>query len=1193
MVEPSTVKLGIIRFAKYVIASLLVVLPAVSAAEVTQGRFTYDIPIKVPRGAHGMQPNLSLTYDSGKGNDIVGMGWSLTGLSHIARVNYGSGINYDGTDTYAHSDLGILVKQPDGSYRSKKESFTKFVPHGTYGDGPCYWVAYDRTGAELMYGTALYSTLLRPGNSGVPGSIRMWALAKVVDLFFNAYTVSYINDPIHQNQRLYPSQIDYTFSALRHAIGTPDYYDIDPKGIHRSVQLQYELRQDMYEHATPTSTGETEVTRLRLKWIIVMSGCQNTWCGGGTLVRKYRLDYQCGAPDPTNPDPTSCAYSETNRSRLTSVTEYGSDGTSTLPPQAFAWQQKRNSPNPGPPPFSFTDAQSGAGFFDTNIRLADLNGDGLPDAIQAGARAWINNGKGGWEESIAFTPPANAVFSVVTPNVVRPDRFIEIDGGLRLVDLNGDGLPDLIQGFKDTSGVVHLHAWLNNGGRNCPTTPTPGCAWTEADQFAPPTHFAGVSNYITQRYVEGYDNGLRIADLDGDGLPDLIQSIDDGALSDRASPLMAWLNTGGKSCPTPPTPGCAWSMAPNFAPPTGTFFVGRDKSTASNKLGPYGHDEGLRLVDLNGDGKPDLIQCWVDGLPNGAIHTGAWLNTGRGWVSAPNYIVPANDLCFAARDASAPNGYDTGVRIVDLNGDGKADLILATYDEHGIYNSDAWLNTGSGWLRSSGYKPPCVGTGKCPFFAARDTLAGSGFDGGLRLIDINGDGKPDLLWGWYFYFLIDPNQTLGDGKTVTYNGAWINTGNGWSSNQFSSYFPGGTLIIAGRNTVWPPHPEGWDPGVRFADINGDGRPELVKASTGNPLWAPGSVGTLQYADLQEFSLPNTFPDLMTSVNNGLGGTITVTYTPIAQVPGALTPTPGETNVVENLAVQQLVTRVVISDGVGGSYATTYQYADARWHPGTIADRRNLGFSSITVTDGQTGQYTKTTYNQEPVWEGHPAETDTFTSANQLVTRTTYTYGLPLPPANGTELVQEHRRSVLVYEPTNTLNLPPQIPVSTQTTATSYDSFGNVTSVVQEATNLPTVATTITYDNDPTNFWVLGKVTEVKVTSGSDTLTDTKYVWDGNFARSKLDWYDYGGGTSQSYWIETKLDYYGDGDLASVLEPLPPSADGVARQTTVKYDDQYKAYPAIVTNALHQFRTASYTDAGELQSVTDPNGAVVR
>lgn len=49
------------------------------------GQAGYDIPIAVPPGIAGMQPNLSLSYSSGAGNGIAGMGWSISGLSSIKR----------------------------------------------------------------------------------------------------------------------------------------------------------------------------------------------------------------------------------------------------------------------------------------------------------------------------------------------------------------------------------------------------------------------------------------------------------------------------------------------------------------------------------------------------------------------------------------------------------------------------------------------------------------------------------------------------------------------------------------------------------------------------------------------------------------------------------------------------------------------------------------------------------------------------------------------------------------------------------------------------------------------------------------------------------------------------------------------------------------------------------------------------
>ena len=110
---------SLVRWALGLVVSCVLALATGARA---QGVFSHQIPIKLPNGANGMQPELALTYASGSGNGIVGMGWQLAGLSQITRINYGSGINYGGTDTYGHSQVGVLTPQhdADNSYRSQE-----------------------------------------------------------------------------------------------------------------------------------------------------------------------------------------------------------------------------------------------------------------------------------------------------------------------------------------------------------------------------------------------------------------------------------------------------------------------------------------------------------------------------------------------------------------------------------------------------------------------------------------------------------------------------------------------------------------------------------------------------------------------------------------------------------------------------------------------------------------------------------------------------------------------------------------------------------------------------------------------------------------------------------------------------------------------------------------------------------------
>nr|VFK45343.1 MAG: virulence plasmid B protein [Candidatus Kentron sp. SD]VFK49716.1 MAG: virulence plasmid B protein [Candidatus Kentron sp. SD]VFK81464.1 MAG: virulence plasmid B protein [Candidatus Kentron sp. SD] len=52
---------------------------------VRQGAAVYTIPIQIPPGVAGMQSDLAITYNSNAGNGLLGVGFSLSGLSTITR----------------------------------------------------------------------------------------------------------------------------------------------------------------------------------------------------------------------------------------------------------------------------------------------------------------------------------------------------------------------------------------------------------------------------------------------------------------------------------------------------------------------------------------------------------------------------------------------------------------------------------------------------------------------------------------------------------------------------------------------------------------------------------------------------------------------------------------------------------------------------------------------------------------------------------------------------------------------------------------------------------------------------------------------------------------------------------------------------------------------------------------------------
>ena len=117
--------------------------------------------------------------------------------------------------------------------------------------------------------------------------------------------------------------------------------------------------------------------------------------------------------------------------------------------------------------------------------LIDVNGDGLPDMVQAstgivaGTITWINQGDGSW---------------VADSNFALPALLVNLEAGghtqleAALMDLNRDGLPELVRAYRTTSGSQNLTTWRNTGS-----------GWVQDNSLNLPTalfqHRSGKSNY--------------------------------------------------------------------------------------------------------------------------------------------------------------------------------------------------------------------------------------------------------------------------------------------------------------------------------------------------------------------------------------------------------------------------------------------------------------------------------------------------------------------------------------------------------------------------------------------------------------------------------------------------------------------------------------------------------------------------
>ncbi|MEO6146149.1 MAG: FG-GAP-like repeat-containing protein, partial [Sulfuriferula sp.] len=258
------------------------------------GAATYTVPLRVPPGTAGVVPHLELAYDSQAGNGLMGMGWSLGGLSSITRCpktiaqdGVMSAVRFDGNDQFCMDGQRLVaVTGPNGGngteYRTEVESFTKVISYGSSGNGPAWFSAWTKDGRILTFGGTTDSKILAPDGT----TVRIWAENKSANSKGSFFTVSYQN----ASGQFYPTRIDYTGNAAQ---------SLAP---YNSVQFTYEARNDK---VSLYQAGVRVPYSVRLSHIQTFAGTQ--------VADDYQLGYDTGP--------------NTNRSRLVRVSQCGSDGT--------------------------------------------------------------------------------------------------------------------------------------------------------------------------------------------------------------------------------------------------------------------------------------------------------------------------------------------------------------------------------------------------------------------------------------------------------------------------------------------------------------------------------------------------------------------------------------------------------------------------------------------------------------------------------------------------------------------------------------------------------------------------------------------------------------------------------------------------------------------------------------------------
>jgi len=534
----------------------------------------------------------TFTYDSGKislGTSTLAVGqrspllyasstFPLDGNKYYWRIKFWNE-NDLGGDGSTTGDYFVMGVSRDYSAKVDDGSFTRY----NFTDN--MWSAYDKRGVKYLFGTASSSQVVNPSATTSVQTFR-WFLDKTIDPNGNTVSYTYATD----SAQVYPYKITYTSNG-----GSNPFYEVEF------------LRENRPDIATSSLAGFSLATKQRIKEILVRTN--------GQLTHRYQLTYAAG--------------DNATRSLLISTQESGwnsSVGTTTLPAVQYSYSVASTTWSLNTDSSKWVVPQNY--FFTMDTQAFDINGDGLTDFVyhqdNGGANlSYLNTGTS-WVQNNSYT---------------APEVFSGYDSGIRFGDINGDGYVDMVRYHKIDGDNPQIFKSVNLGG--------PNGFHVETTRWNPPVYFA-IMPINGSQTPDRVDEGVRLADVNGDGLADLVQGYDVA----QSTPYTAvYINNGSQ-----------WVYDPTW-----TFPV-------SNASLLHQHYD-TRITDLNGDGLADVMS-----------DVAVYINTGHGWAQNPNWVIPSGG----------------GLHQVDINGDGLLDL---------MGNSQTYINTGTNWTTSAPNLPTGINSG--------------------------------------------------------------------------------------------------------------------------------------------------------------------------------------------------------------------------------------------------------------------------------------------------------------------------------------------------------------------------------------------------------------------------------------------------------------------------------------------------
>lgn len=729
-------------------ASAGVLAQGVTVSE--SGQAIYSLPIAVPPGVGGMEPKLSLVYNSGGINGPVGVGWAVQGISQITRcartervngkpavravrleagdalcldgqrlikVDAGAG-NYQGTASADQSQVALGGVATE--FRTEVDSYSRIRASGAVDGaqpayGPATFVVQSKAGLTSEYGRlgTTNDALVRSHRwSAAAGAYQdqhatAWLLKRVTDSVGNTLEFSYDNavrtwGTKGPNDNVAPGS-EWNLVGVKYGCNTR----LACNQWH-TVTLVYGDRGDKAE---AYHQGGKVVNTQLLNRVDVHVGA--TAGNPGQLVRSYRLAHE--------------ASTRTARSVLKTITECAdAAGTNCLPPHRFVYTgavgnyTQALSFNLGSMPLSSWDERH-------SVITGDFDGNGITDILRTDQWAgqvlagqgsgfpnvlWLASSTtpGAFVQAERFNDYADSLGApAASSNTVAVTRLAwKVDSAATddervetfAADINGDGRADLIRLCKSLNTT-----W-------CPKKVRMWVSMTGSDPSA--------ADFGVFREIDVPAAGPREYDAAGGSLGKAV----DGPLYTRQ--------------------GSSRSVCAVEEDADGTqMYSYRNVSTAQDAI----------WQDFDGDGRVDLLNfeysvetvdsfysfCALSGLPRPKV---MHYYAGRG---DGTFVRKQAPVALTAAHRTSGEKVKSGLsymEVMDINGDGRPDV---------VFRKSRWVQDINGLfvLQNTPIDPS-------PQHA----------DYRMLTVDINSDGRSDLV-------TVDPDATVpdpnGSGRAVSAN----------------------------------------------------------------------------------------------------------------------------------------------------------------------------------------------------------------------------------------------------------------------------------------------------------------------------------------------------------------------------------------------------------------------------------------